>query len=52
MEGLDGNACRRKGGMSLRSICSDSGAADELGQEAVVKRDQVALGRLVGDVAA
>jgi len=51
MEGLDGNACRGKDGMSLCGICSHSGAAAELGQEAMPKQDQVALGRPVGDAA-
>ena len=50
MEGLDGNACRGKDCMSLSGICSHSGAAAELGQEAMAKQDQVALGRPVGDV--
>jgi hypothetical protein len=51
MEGLDGNACRGKDRMSLWGICTHSGAAAELGQEAMAKQDQVALGRPVGDVA-
>jgi len=51
MEGLDGNVFRGKDSMSLSGICSHSGAAAELRQEAMAKQDQVALGRPVGDVA-
>jgi hypothetical protein len=51
MEGLDGKGCRGKDSMGLRCICSHSGAAAELGQEAMAKQDQVALRRLVDDVA-
>jgi hypothetical protein len=51
MEGLDGNGYRGKDSMGLRGICSHSGAAGKHGQEAMPKQDQVALGRLVGDVA-
>jgi len=51
MEGLDGNVFRGKDSMSLSGICSHSGAAAELRQEAIAKQDQSALGRPVGDVA-
>ena len=57
MEGLGGNGCRGKDSMTLRGICSYSGATAELGQEAMAKPDQgagslqVALGRSDGDVA-
>jgi len=50
MEGLDGNACRGKDCMALRGSFSHSGAATGLGEEAMPKQDQVALGRPVGDV--
>jgi hypothetical protein len=51
MEGLDGNACRGKDSMSFRGSLGHSGAAAGLGQQAMPKQDQVALGRPVGDVA-
>jgi hypothetical protein len=42
MEGLGGNGCRGKDSMTLRGIYGHSGAAAELGQEAMAKADQEA----------